>query len=183
MFIIILWFRDLLRELYKNYEILYINLLKSFTICINSEILLFLSLFWSIFFIFFSPSLNIPNESIFIPDPCQLTITNTLLLSNAAINIDNYFINLEIIIFYFTFFLSFSLLLSLTFMTLQIKEFSIMALLINDSIYSCLFFFITGLHFFHIIFVLLLISLIFYHYSRILYINEFQINPQRFLLD
>ena len=44
MFIIILWFRDLLRELYKNYEILYINLLKSFTICINSEILLFLSL-------------------------------------------------------------------------------------------------------------------------------------------
>jgi heme/copper-type cytochrome/quinol oxidase subunit 3 len=33
---------------------------------------------------------------------------------------------------------------------LQIKEFRIMGLSINDSVYSCLFFFLTGLHFFHI---------------------------------
>jgi heme/copper-type cytochrome/quinol oxidase subunit 3 len=31
---------------------------------------------------------------------------------------------------------------------LQIKEFRIMGLSINDSVYSCLFFILTGLHFF-----------------------------------
>ena len=38
-----------------------------------------------------------------------------------------------------------------TFISLQIKEFCILSLSINESVYSCLFFFLTGLHFFHLI--------------------------------
>jgi cytochrome c oxidase subunit 3 len=55
--------------------------------------------------------------------------------------------------------------LSSFFISLQIKEFRIMALSINDSLYSCLFFFLTGLHFFHLIIGLLLLSLLFWSCS------------------
>ena len=41
-----------------------------------------------------------------------------------------------------------------------IKEFRIMGLSINDSVYSCVFFFLTGLHFFHLVVGLLLLSLL-----------------------
>ena len=41
--------------------------------------------------------------------------------------------------------------MSSLFISLQIKEFRILALSINDSLYSSLnFFFLTGLHFFHL---------------------------------
>jgi heme/copper-type cytochrome/quinol oxidase subunit 3 len=43
---------------------------------------------------------------------------------------------------------------------LQLKEFLILGLSINDSVYSCLFFFLTGLHFFHLLVSLLLLSLL-----------------------
>jgi hypothetical protein len=35
-------------------------------------------------------------EGFYIPDPCELTFANTLLLSNAAISLGNAFISLEI---------------------------------------------------------------------------------------
>ena len=40
-----------------------------------------------------------------------------------------------------------------------------MGLSINDSVYSCLFFFLTGLHFFHLLLGLLLLSLLFWSCS------------------
>merc|ERR1739836_285612 len=52
-----------------------------------------------------------------------------------------------------------------TFVSLQIKEFRIMGLSINDSVYSSLFFFLTGLHFFHLLFGLLLCCLFFWSCS------------------
>ena len=59
----------------------------------------------------------------------------------------------------------FSFILAWTFISLQIKEFRIMGLSINDSVYSCVFFFLTGLHFFHLIVGLLLLSLLFWSCS------------------
>ena len=41
----------------------------------------------------------------------------------------------------------------------RIKEFRIMGLSINDSVYSCVFFSLTGLHFFHLVVGLLLLGL------------------------
>ena len=55
--------------------------------------------------------------------------------------------------------------LAWTFISLQIKEFWIMGLSINDSVYSCLFFFLTGLHFFHLLVGLLLSCLFFWSCS------------------
>ena len=64
----------------------------------------------------------------------------------------------------FTFIIScilclFSFIFAWTFISLQIKEFRIMGLSINDSVYSCVFFSLTGLHFFHLVVGLLLLGL------------------------
>merc|ERR1712048_938735 len=92
-----------------------------------------------------------PVEGFYLPDPCELTFANTLLLSNAAISLGNAFISLEISSQFLIFFSLFSFILAWTFISLQIKEFQIMGLSINNSVYSCLFFFLTGLHFFHLL--------------------------------
>merc|ERR1711971_275776 len=103
-----------------------------------------------------------PGEVFYLPDPCELTFANTLLLSNAAVSLRGAFVSLEISSQFYIFFALISFSLSSLFISLQIKEFRIMALSINDSLYSCLFFFLTGLHFFHLLLGLLLLSLFFW---------------------
>merc|ERR1712182_60948 len=91
------WFRDLLRELNKKYEILLMVLFLVFFLFLISEGLLFVSFFWASFHSLSSPSLGIwPGEGFYLPDPCELTFANTLLLSNAAVSLGNAFISLEI---------------------------------------------------------------------------------------
>ena len=91
------WFRDLLREFYKKYEVLLIILFIVFFLFLVSEGLLFVSFFWTSFHSLSSPSLGIwPGEGFYVPDPCELTFANTLLLSNAAISLGNAFISKEI---------------------------------------------------------------------------------------
>merc|ERR1712037_496019 len=94
-----------------------------------------------------------------------LTFANTLLLTNAAISLGNAFISLEISSSFLINFSLFSFILAWTFISLQIKEFSIMGLSINDSVYSCVFFFLSGLHFFHLFLGLFLLSLLFWSCS------------------
>merc|ERR1711992_211678 len=157
------WFRDLLRELAKKYEILLMVLFLVFLLFIASEALLFVSFFWTSFHSLSSPTLGAwPGEGFYLPDPCELTFANTLLLSNAAVSLGGAFISLEISSQFFIFFSLFSFILAWTFISLQIKEFRIMGLSINDSVYSCLFFFLTGLHFFHLLVGLFLLSLFFW---------------------
>merc|ERR1712087_1082450 len=76
---------------------------------------------------------------------------NTLLLSNAAVSLGGAFVSLEISSQFLISFSIFSFILAWTFISLQIKEFRIMGLSINDSVYSSLFFSLTGLHFFHLL--------------------------------
>merc|ERR1712169_147839 len=158
-----LWFRDLLRELSKKYEILLMVLFLVFFLFLASEGLLFVSFFWASFHSLSSPTLGIwPGEGFYLPDPCELTFANTLLLSNAAVSLGGAFISLEISSSFLIFFSLFSFCLAWTFVSLQIKEFRIMGLSINDSIYSCVFFFLTGLHFSHLLLGLLLLGLFFW---------------------
>merc|ERR1711903_405215 len=63
------------------------------------------------------------------------------------------------------FFSLISFILAWTFISLQIKEFRVMGLFINDSVYSSVFFFLTGLHFFHLLVGLFLLSLYFWSCS------------------
>merc|ERR1712060_330825 len=157
------WFRDLLRELAKKYEILLMVLCLVFFLFLASEALLFISFFWASFHSLSSPTLGIwPGEGFYLPDPCELTFANTLLLSNAAVSLGGAFVSLEISSPFLIFFSLFSFCLARTFISLQIKEFRIMGLSINDSVYSSLFFFLTGLHFFHLLLGLFLCCLFFW---------------------
>merc|ERR1711861_23184 len=157
------WLRDLLREFYKKYEILLMVLFLVFFLFLLSEALLFISFFWASLHSLSSPSCGIsPGEGFYVPDPCELTFANTLLLSNAAVSLGGAFASLEISSQFLIFFSLFSFILAWTFISLQIKDFRIMGLSINDSVYSSLFFFLTGLHFFHLLFGLLLLCLFFW---------------------
>merc|ERR1712039_1167683 len=128
-----------------------------------SEGLLFVSFFWASFHSLCSPTLETwPGEVFYVPDPCELTFANTLLLSNAAVSLGGAFVSLGLSSQFLIFFSLFSFILAWRFISLQIKEFRIMGLSINDSVYSSLFFFLTGLHFFHLLFGLLLLCLFFW---------------------
>merc|ERR1712072_511163 len=156
------WFRDLLREKLKKYEILLMVLFLGFFLFLASEALLFVSFFWASFHSSSSPSLGVwPGEAFYVPDPMELTFANTLLLSNAAVSLGDAFICLEISCSSGIFFSLIAFILVWTFISLQIKEFRIMGLSINDSVYSCLFFF-TGLHFFHLLLGVVLLGLFFW---------------------
>merc|ERR1712022_111303 len=126
------WFRDLLREKLKKYEILLMVLFLGFLLFLASEALLFISFFWASFHSSSSPSLGIcPGEGFYLPDPCELTFANTLLLSNAAVSLGGAFVSLEISSSFLVFFFSFSFILAWAFISLQIKEFRVMGLSIN----------------------------------------------------
>merc|ERR1712203_1284046 len=132
-----------------------------FFLFLASEALLFISFFWASFHSLSSPTLGIwPGEGLYLPDPCELTFANTLLLSNAPVSLGGAFVSLEISSELLIFFSLFSFILAWTFISLPIIEFRIMGLSINDSVYSCVFFFLTGLHFFHLLVSLLLLSLL-----------------------
>merc|ERR1712080_666281 len=156
-----------------GYEILLINSYLLFFLFLASEALLFVSFFWASFHSLSSPTLGIwPGEGFYLPDPCELTFANTLLLSNAAVSLGGAFLSLEISSQFLIFFFFISFILAWAFISLQIKEFRIMGLSINDSVYSSLFFFLTGLHFFHLLFGLLLCCLFFWSCSFPFKINK-----------
>merc|ERR1712110_1380059 len=157
------WSRDLLREFAKKYEVLLMLLFLVFFLFLASEALLFISFFWASFHSLSSPTLGIwPGEGFYLPDPCELTFANTLLLSNAAVSLGGAFVSLEISSQFIIFFSVFCFILAWTFISLQIIEFRILGLSINDSVYSSAFFFLTGLHFFHLVVGLFLLSLFFW---------------------
>ena len=89
------WIRDVIREYTKKYEVLIIMLFIVFLVFVFSEALLFLSFFWVSFHTTCSPAAQ---DGIYVPDPCELTYTNTLLLSNAALSLGCAFICREAII-------------------------------------------------------------------------------------
>merc|ERR1712212_796606 len=150
------WIRDVIREYTKKYEVLIIMLFIVFLVVVFSEALLFLSFFWVSFHATCSPAAQ---DGIHGADPCELTYTNTLLLSNAALSLgctfnfrENNQGNQHILII--------SFILSLTFIILEIKEFHNVGFYINDSIFMNVFFFLTGLHFLHVIVGIVLIGIV-----------------------
>merc|ERR1712010_326117 len=152
------------REFYKKYETLFMVLFLLFFLFLFSEALLFISFFWASFHSLSSPTFG-GWTGFYCPDPCELTFANTLLLSNAAVSLGGAFVSLEISSSFLFFFSLFSFILAWTFISLQIKEFQIMGLSVNDSVYSSVFFFLSGLHFFHLLLGLLLLGLLFWSCS------------------
>ena len=161
-------YKDILKEYYKKYEIFYLNFYLVFFQFILSETLLFISFFWVSYHSYFSSNIYI-SIFLFLPIPITLTYTNTILLSNAGISLGNTFHTIQLSTFHYLYynFLSFSF--GITFLYLLVNEFPILSFSINDSLYGSIFFYLTGLHFFHLIIGLSLLSLLFWscHYSSI----------------
>merc|ERR1712113_943433 len=112
-FLINFWYRDLLREFYKKYEVLFIILFLLFLLFLFSEGLLFVSFFWTSFHSLSSPTFG-GWTGLYCPDPCELTFANTLLLSNAAVSLGGAFVSLEISSSFLIFFSLFSFILGFT---------------------------------------------------------------------
>merc|ERR1712113_908349 len=129
------WFRDLLRELAKKYELLLMVLFLVFFLFLASEALLFVSFFWASFHSLSSPTLGTwPGEGFYLPDPCELTYGNTLLLSNAAVSLGSAYTSRENLVLFGSPH-SLSFLLAWLFLSLQIKEFRNLGFYISDSLY------------------------------------------------
>merc|ERR1712151_282678 len=124
---------------------------------IASEGLLFMAIFWSMFHYTTSPLFSF-QESLTLPDPCELTYGNTILLSSAAVSLGYSYITRENLGFFgsphFSTFIS-----AWLFLVLQIKEFRNLGFYVSDSVYGCIFFIISGLHFFHVIVGLMIIGI------------------------
>merc|ERR1712124_43819 len=143
----------LLSIFYIMFSFIYIILI----IFILSEALLFISVFWSWIHFISSPFFSF-QESLFLPDPGELTYGNTLILSNAGVALGSAYSTREnMILFSAPNLVSF--ILAWTFLSLQIKEFRNLGFYVSDSVYGCIFFIISGLHFFHVIVGLMIIGI------------------------
>merc|ERR1712217_608572 len=120
----------------------------------------FISFFWASFHSLSSPTLGVClGEGFYLPDPCELTFANTLLLSNAAVSLGGACVSLEISSQFVIFFSLFSFILAWTFISLQIKEFRswVYQLMIQFIVLSSFFLqdyisFIFSLVFFFVVF-------------------------------
>merc|ERR1712060_1016516 len=83
------------------------------------------------------------------PDPVELTFSNTILLSIAASCLCVYSLNGNVFLNNIYFYLAFYA--GLLFLNLQIKEYQLLGFYISDSFYSSTFYFVTGLHFSHVL--------------------------------
>merc|ERR1712083_530930 len=119
---------------------------------------LFLSIFWASFHFTSSPFFSF-QEALFIPDPCELTYGNTLLLSNAAVSLGSAYITRENLVLFGSPH-SASFVFAWTFPSLQIKEFRNLGFYVSDSVYGCVFFFLSGLHFFHVVVGLVILGIL-----------------------
>jgi len=130
-----LWLRDLVRETAKKCSLVPLGVfIFGFALFVVSEAILFSAIFWASFHFTSSPFFSF-QEALFLPDPCELTYGNTLLLSNAAVSLGSGFS---------------PSLFAWTFLSLQIKEFRNLGFYVSDSLYGSVFFFLSGLHFFHV---------------------------------
>ena len=119
-----------------------------FIILILSETLLFMVLFWVIFHFILSSHYMLV-ESVFIPEPCELAYGTALLLSSAGISIGTMLTSRDCLVLYYWSMVS-SLTWSMLFILTQTNEFNYLGYYMNDSELGCIYISISGLHFIHV---------------------------------
>merc|ERR1711861_68007 len=122
---------------------------------VGSEALLFIACLWVMFSYLWVCSIN----SILLPDPVELTFSNTLLLSIAATC------------------LCCAYLLGLLFLFMQVCEYQLLCFYISDSFFASSFYLITGLHFSHVIVGIVLLGFVF---TSLYNVKLFYLNIQLF---
>ena len=156
---------------FKTLTTLYPFLFITMLLFINSETLLFIAYLWIIFNYLWICNIN----SILLPDPIELTFSNTLLLSITTTCLCIY--SLTTSIFILNIYLYCTYLLGLLFLFIQIYEYQLLYFYISDSFYTSSFYLITGLHFSHVIIGIILLNLTF---TSLYNIKLFYLNIQLF---
>nr|QXT43908.1 cytochrome c oxidase subunit 3 [Neoseiulus womersleyi] len=159
MMCITLWWRDTNREStfqgHHTWNVL-TGLKISMMLFITSEVMFFLSMFWSYFHFSLAPDWEISNVwpplGIMMINPYEIPLLNTTLLlsSGATVTWCHYSIlkknyNNSLLA------LALTLILGGVFTSLQIMEYKFMPFSINDSTFGSIFFMCTGFHGFHVI--------------------------------
>jgi cytochrome c oxidase subunit 3 len=168
-FVLLLWFRDVIREstfegchTYKVQSGLKVGMV----LFIISEVMLFISFFWAFFHFSLSPSIFIgciwPPSSLYLIDFFSVPLWNTWILLSSGVTLtlshhtirDNFFFE-SILTLALTIFLGFIFTLA------QLLEYFHTSFDISDGVYGSVFFMLTGLHGAHVIIgtVMLFVSL------------------------
>ena len=165
-----IWIIDTIREFICSYDVVIGVLFMAFWLLVMAESLFFITLFWCIFHS--SCSYIVSYECLYLPCVNTVSFTNSIVLSNSGLSLGCVYISrvLNILNIYH---IGMCLVLSLTFTVIQIKEFHNISLYINESIYSSVFYLVTGLHFSHVVvgIILLHIMLWYYYYIKFVYIE------------
>nr|YP_009681748.1 cytochrome c oxidase subunit III [Eustenogaster scitula]ARO89843.1 cytochrome c oxidase subunit III [Eustenogaster scitula] len=179
LLIMFLWWRDVIRESTfmgfhtKNvYKLMKMGMI----LFILSEVMFFVSFFWTYFHMYLSPSIEIgslsPPKSINMFNPYNIPLLNSIILissgititwSHSSILMNKYIdslISLMITIF-----------LGMYFSLMQLIEYLNASFSLSDSIYGSIFFMATGFHGFHVILGTLfllnsLYRMLFLHFSQ-----------------
>nr|WOR80633.1 cytochrome c oxidase subunit 3 [Curtos sp.] len=172
------WWRDSTREgtLQGLHTFTVVNGLRwGMILFITSEVLFFMSFFWSFFHSSLSPSIEIgmmwPPKSIIPFNPLQIPLLNTIILISSGISVTWAHHSLMENNFKQSIYsLTLTILLGIYFSILQAYEYMESSFTIADSVYGSTFFMATGFHGIHVIigtsFLLVcLIRLMFNHFS------------------
>nr|YP_010555000.1 cytochrome c oxidase subunit III [Phthiridium szechuanum]UYP50980.1 cytochrome c oxidase subunit 3 [Phthiridium szechuanum] len=173
------WWRDMIREsTYQGHHTkkVMLNLKIGMIMLILSEIMFFMSFFWSFFHNSLAPSIelgmNWPPKGINPFNPFHIPLLNTIILLTSGISItwthnsillNNYSQTSQS--FFFT------IIFGMYFISLQLYEYFMAPFSISDSVFSSIFYMATGFHGFHVMIgtLFLLICLIRhmkYHFSN-----------------
>nr|ACY09430.1 cytochrome c oxidase subunit III [Phanerotoma flava] len=153
------WWRDVIREsTFQGTHSLKVvmGLKMSMLMFILSEVMFFLSFFWSYFHMFLSPSIEIgmmwPPMMILKFNPLAVPMLNTLILlcSGMYITLCHFMLMLNNN-FYSIIFLFITVILGLLFVFLQYDEYKMSFFSIKDSVCGSLFYVLTGFHGMHVI--------------------------------
>ena len=142
------WVRDSIREYPSTGEVLVFLYFVVFLVLVFSEVLVFVT-----FFIPLGSSvlvLVVSMEGTLAPTGYALPSTCTVLLSNSGLSLALVYLGRVGMVLLCVCAPQLPGLAS-TFQSLQIKEFRGIILYMNESIYSCVFFLLTGLHLFHVV--------------------------------
>lgn len=120
-----------------------------FLVFVFSESMLFATVFWVLLHIILS-SYYMLYESILIPEPCELAYGAALLLSQAGVSIGTVYVSRDSTGVLYWSVIS-SLVYSLLFLVLQVGEFQVLGVYINDSYIGTVYICISGLHFMHVL--------------------------------
>merc|ERR1711998_328810 len=122
-----IWISDMVMTFFKPLTTLYPFLFVAMLLFVSSETLLFIAYLWVIFNYLWICNIN----SILLPDPIELTFSNTLLLSIATTCLCVY--SLTTSIFILNIYLYCTYLLGLLFLFIQIYEYQLLYFYISDS--------------------------------------------------